>query len=266
MDYSDRSHSVYIEKADGIGRLVLNRPDKFNAMSYAMWRAIPEAAKLLDTDPDVRVIVVCSSSDKAFSAGADIKELEEFSQDEVKREKNRVAIRQAQRILARTEKPTIAEVPGACIGGGCGLAIHCDMRIASSQATFGITPARLGIVYPLNDTRQLIELVGPSAAKHILFTGRIFAAEEALQIGLVDQVVEPDLLPDTVRDLASNMASVSQYSVRGIKKVIRRILDGQLDDDAETAKIFTDAHNGMDAREGVAAFREKRPPNFRWNG
>lgn len=265
-DLFDPQSPIFIEKQDGIGRLVLNRPDKRNAMSEAMWSLIPEAVATLDKDSDVRVIIVGSSCDKAFSAGADIGELEQIAADPERQESNRLAIRNAQRTLARAAKPTIAEIKGACMGGGCGLAIHCDMRFAANSARFGITPAKLGLIYPLNDTKQLMDLVGPAKAKSMLFTGRVVAADEALAIGLVDELFDPEILAEKTLAFATQIAQVSQYSVRGIKQTIRRILDGQHDDNGATAEMFRDAHVGIDAAEGVRAFLEKRPASFRWNG
>ncbi|SDE49916.1 enoyl-CoA hydratase/isomerase family protein [Kordiimonas lacus] len=265
-DLNDRQSPVFLEKVGPIGRLVLNRPEKRNAMSEAMWASIPGAVARLDADPDVRVIIVCSSTEKAFSAGADIAELEQIATSPDRQESNRLAIREAQRTLARAKKPTIAQVAGACMGGGCGLAIHCDMRFAANTARFAITPAKLGLIYPLNDTKQLMDLVGPAKAKSMLFTGRVVDADEALRIGLVDELFSLGELAERTQAFAQQIAQVSQYSVRGIKQTIRLILDGQHDDDDQTAQMFKDAHTAEDATEGVRAFLEKRSPAFRWNG
>lgn len=255
---------VFISVEGSLGYIVLNRPEKRNAMSGDMWGAIPMAVSALDADPNVRVIVVKSATDKAFSAGADIAELEAVATDPNRREANRLAIRNAQRTLARAKKPTIAQISGACVGGGCGIAIHCDFRISDTTAKLGITPAKLGIIYPLNDTKQLMDLVGLSKAKSMLFTGRLVDANEALNMGLVDTVVEPASLEGAVKDFALQLGAVSQYSLDGIKRSIQRILDGQIDDDAETASMFINAHEALDAQEGIKAFLEKRPAEFRW--
>ncbi|MBL4638966.1 MAG: enoyl-CoA hydratase/isomerase family protein [Kordiimonadaceae bacterium] len=266
MNFSDKSNVIYIERQGHIGRLVLNRPEKRNAMSEAMWTVIPSAVALLDADPDVKVIIITSSDEGAFSAGADISELQTIAADPARRESNRLAIRDAQRCLARAKKPTIALVWGACVGGGCGLAIHCDFRFASSAAKFAITPAKLGIVYPLNDTKQLIDLVGPSKAKSLLFTGRMILADEALDMGLIDEVYDADSLLENTLAFAEQISTVSQYSVQNMKRFVQRVLDGQVDDDQVTAEIFKAAQEGEDAAEGVQAFLEKRPSAFRWNG
>ncbi|WP_417465035.1 enoyl-CoA hydratase/isomerase family protein [Kordiimonas sp.] len=264
-EYSDKTKSIYVEVEGSIGSLVLNRARKRNAMSEAMWSALPKALEVLDHDTRVRVIIVRSSSPEAFSAGADIAELEVIAKEPARQESNRIAIREAQRALARTKKPTIAQISGSCMGGGCGLAIHCDMRFAAHGARFGITPAKLGLIYPLNDTKQLMDLIGPAKAKSMLFTGRVLDAEEALSIGLIDELYGAGELEQKTLSFAQQIASVSQYSVRSIKTIIRRILDGQVDDDAATAEMFRAAHEGVDAAEGVRAFLEKRAASFNWN-
>lgn len=266
MDYDDSSNVIFVERIDAIGKIILNRPDKRNAMSEAMWAAIPGAVQLLDDDPDVRVIVVTSYDDKAFSAGADIGELEAIAGDAKRRESNQIAIRDAQQSLARAKKPTIAQIWGACVGGGCGLAVHCDFRFAASTARLAITPAKLGIVYPLSDTKQLVDLVGPATAKTILFTGRMFTAEEAHTIGLVDGVYAASALEDYVLEFAQQIAGNSQYSVQHMKAFVQRVLDGQVSESEETSAIFREAQEGEDAAEGIRAFLEKRTPNFTWQG
>lgn len=263
-DIFDQTAAVYAQVDGALGRIVLNRPEKKNAMSQAMWRRVSDAVQALDTVGDVRVIILCSSTPSSFSAGADISELGVISSDPARRDANRMAIREAQRGLARASKPTIAQISGPCVGGGCGLAIHCDFRFAADTARFGITPARIGIVYPLNDTKQLIDLVGVSAAKSMLFTGRLLGAAEAQKIGLIDRLETADALGEAVEAFARELASVSQYSLYGIKKTMQRILDGQTDDDVWSQDMFLDAHEGEDAKEGVKAFLEKRAPKFSW--
>ncbi|CAN5303839.1 hypothetical protein BH10PSE12_BH10PSE12_31150 [soil metagenome] len=146
------------------------------------------------------------------------------------------------------------------MGGGCGLAIACDMRIAAPDARLGITPAKLGIIYSLFDTKLLVDLIGPARAKRILFTGDLMQSDDALRIGLVDELAEDPMAAAKV--LADTIAERAQHSVRASKAIIRRILDGQSDDDAQTLTQFTDAFVRPDFLEGVTAFREKRPPRF----
>jgi len=264
-DIFDQNAAVFARIDGSFGRIVLNRPEKKNAMSQAMWHRVADAVHELDIAADVRVIILCSSTPGSFSAGADISELETIASDPVRREANRRAIRDAQRSLARAKKPTIAQISGPCVGGGCGLAIHCDFRFADMGARFGITPAKIGIIYPLSDTKQLMDLVGVSSAKSMLFTGRLIDATEANNIGLADRLIPTDQLAAEVEAFACELSAVSQYSLNGIKQNMQRILDGQMDDDAHSEKMFLDAHENVDAKEGVKAFLEKRPAQFTWS-
>lgn len=264
-DIFDDQSPVYARPDGAIGRIVLNRPSKKNAMSYEMWCRVAESVAVLDGTSEVKVIVLCSSTEGSFSAGADLAELEVIAKDPERREANRKAIRDAQRALARAAKPTIAEISGPCVGGGCGLAIHCDFRFAAEGSRFGITPAKIGLVYPLNDTKELMDLVGVGKAKSMLFTGRLVDATEALAMGLIDRRVAANELATEVEDYANHMASLSQYSLYGIKKTMQRILDGQVDDDPASEGLFLDAHEGEDAQEGVSAFIAKRKPRFTWS-
>lgn len=266
MDFTDSTQPITIKRDGSIGFLQLNRPEKKNALSEKMWAAIPVALARLNRDESVRVIVLSSSTEGVFSAGADITELEVISASPERRESNRRAIQDAQRALAESPKPTIAQINGACLGGGCGLALHCDMRFATNVSRFGITPAKLGIVYPLSDTRQLIQLIGPSKTKSMLFTGRALKAEEALAIGLIDEIYSEATLAEKTQAFASQIATVSQFSVRTMKKTIGDIMDGQLHEDSASMNLFKEAQEGEDAAEGIRAFIEKRPAKFTWNG
>ncbi|MEO0439310.1 MAG: enoyl-CoA hydratase-related protein [Pseudomonadota bacterium] len=253
--------TLRLEKDGKIGRLLIDRPDKRNAFTQEMWELFPDLLADAMADDAVRVLMVHSSrKDSAFCAGADIGEFGTGSTDPEWRARNQAAIGKVQHDLAQAEKPTIAVIDGDCIGGGCGIALACDMRIAGPAARFGITPAKLGLVYPLHDTKLLVDAVGPSQAKRILFTGQILPAEEALRIGLVTLMVEDPYAEAAA--LAEAMASVSLHSQKMSKQIIRRILEGQADDDAESRALFDAAFESDDFREGVAAFLEKRKPEF----
>jgi enoyl-CoA hydratase/carnithine racemase len=248
--------------SNAVATIRLNRPARKHAITQAMWEAIPPMLEAADADPSVKVIMLTSSSADAFCAGADIQEFSQFAQDANWRAANQAAIGRVQTRLARTTKPSIAKVSGVCVGGGCGLAIACDFRIASVTARFGITPAKLGLVYSLHDTKLLVDLVGPAKAKSILFTGRLLDAEEALRIGLVDQVVTADALETTTADFADQLAAASQHSIRSSKRIVRMILDGVVEDTAGTQAMFDGAFSSTDYQEGVAAFLAKRKPDF----
>lgn len=256
------SEALYLKKQGPIGWLVLNRPEKRNAFTQGMWEKIPSLVAEADADPAIRIIILRSSTPQAFSAGADISEFAAINSDPGRSNANREALRLAQRSLSRASKPSIAMVQGVCVGGGCGLALACDMRFAEPSARFGITPVKLGLVYSLQDTKQLVDLVGPAQAKSILFTGRLVTAAEALRIGMINEVFEADLLEAEVIKFAESIAANSQFGVRGIKKIVQLILDGEVDDTPETRRMFLESFGGDDYLEGVDAFLNKRKPNF----
>lgn len=243
-----------------VARLLIDRPARRNAMTQAMWGMLPPLVGQAMADDAVRVLILASATPGLFCAGADIDEFAACSADADWRVANQAAIRASQYALAHAEKPVIAAIDGDCVGGGCGLAIACDLRIASPAARLGITPAKLGIVYSLFDTKLLVDLVGAARAKRILFTGALHAAGEALAIGLIEEVA-PDPLA-AAHSLAHSIAANARHSVRASKGIVRRILDGQADDDATTLALFRDAFTLPDFAEGVTAFREKRRPNF----
>ena len=248
--------TLRLEKSGRIATILIDRAARRNAFTQAMWEMLPLLVEDAMADDTVRVLVLRAAETGAFSAGADIIEFSEGVRDPIWRERNQAAIARAQSVLARAPKPTIAMITGDCIGGGCGLAIACDLRIATSGARFGITPAKLGLVYSLHDTKLLVDLVGPSQAKRILFTGQLLDAAEALRIGLVD------MIGDNADALAAGIAASSPHTAREAKAMVRRILDGQADDDAETRSLFAQAFVLPDFQEGVTAFLNKRSPRF----
>lgn len=246
---------IGLEQDGPVARLVIDRPAKRNAMTTAMFAAIPG---LLDQAiaAGARVLVLSSATPGLFCAGADIGELSSRADDAAWRAENQGAIDAAQHALAGVPIPAIAFVDGDCVGGGCGLALACDLRVATPRARFGITPAKLGLVYPLHDTRLLVDLVGPGQAKRLLFTGALLDTAEAQRIGLVE------VAADSLDALVAAIVAQSGYSQRTTKAIVARIVSGQADDDAATRAMFAQAFTAVDFREGVDAFLAKRPPVF----
>lgn len=242
-----------------IARLTIDRPDKRNAISHAMWEELPELVRRACAD--ARALIVEGEPGGVFSAGADIGEFAGGSRDPAWRAANQAAIRAAMSAMADASIPTLALIEGDCIGGGCGLALCCDLRIASPAARFGITPARLGLVYSLEDTRRVVEAVGPSQAKRILFTGTLIGGAEAARLGLVTELAEDARA--RADEIAATILTCSGHSQRETKAIVARVLAGQRDDDADTMRLFAEAFDGPDFVEGSAAFLERRKAEFR---
>lgn len=252
---------ILLLREGAVARLVLNRPARKNALSLSMWRRLPELLAQVADDGVTKVLVVTGAGG-AFAAGADISEFEEAYATRDSTAAYSAAIAGAMDGLADFPKPTIAAIRGACIGGGLGLALACDLRFCAEGATLGITPGKLGLVYPLGDTRRLVQAVGPSRAKDLLYTGRLIAPAEALAMGLIDRLVPADGLDRAVADYAAQITAASQWSARATKWMIGRVLAGQVAETAETSALFLDAVESPDFQEGRRAFLEKRRPDF----
>ncbi|WP_298308704.1 enoyl-CoA hydratase-related protein [uncultured Erythrobacter sp.] len=255
---SFNTDNLRLEIDGPVASLLIDRADKRNAFNMMMWEAMPALLSEACESDAVRVLVIRSAKPGgAFCAGADISELLANKDDADWRARNQTAINRVQFELARLPLPTVAVVEGDCIGGGCGIALACDLRVASgAKARFGITPAKLGLVYPLHDVKLLTDLVGPGHAKRMLYTGMLLNAEEAKRIGLIEEIT------DTPEMLTNALLAASPHSIRETKEFVRRVLDGQSGDDADTLRIFGEAFTGADFLEGTTAFVEKRKPEF----
>lgn len=254
------TESLLVEQHGDVAELVINRPDKRNAMTHQMWSELPALAAGLDDDPSVSVVILRSVSPGAFCAGADIEEYQAGIGDSDWSERSRSAIAGGLDSIRSMSKPTLAAIGGVCAGGGVGLAVACDIRVASHDATFTVPPARLGLVYPFAETKDLVLLIGPSQTKRLLFTGKRLTAAEALAIGFVDELA--DVVVGRSRSLAAEIATSSQYSVRTMKQIINLIMSGQATETKKTWKLAGDALASDDHVEGVNAFLERRTPRF----
>lgn len=259
-----QTDGILIEKADGIGRLIFNRPEKHNAISFDMWRGISHAMKDFAADDSVRVVVLSGAGDKAFSAGADISEFADKRADKEGIEEYDQAGLDAHDDLTHIDKPTIAMIKGYCVGGGAGIALCCDLRIAAEDSRFGIPAAKLGLAYRWGDIYPLVQLVGPSAAKEILFTGRQFDAAEALTMGLVNRVVPRAELESSVNDYAGRIAANAPLTIRTAKRTIGEAMKDPADRDlAMVGELVDMCFASEDYAEGRKAFMEKRRPAFK---
>ncbi len=241
--------------------VTLNRPTSRNALNVAMWRGIPALIAQAAGDPAVRVVVV-QGAGGAFASGADIAEFPQVFADREVALAYGSLIEAATGSLADLEKPVIAKIDGYCIGAGLAIALACDLRIAARDARLGAPPAKLGLIYSLNDTRRLVDAVGASTAKAMLFTGALLPADEALRLGLVDETHDPGDLTAVVAAKARAIAALSSHSIRRAKTLVSMISRGQRQETDETRGWFAEAATGADFAEGLAAFTARRPPVF----
>ena len=251
------------EKADGIGIITLNRPKRLNALSFQLKDEVSAVFDEIENDDDVQVVIL-TGGDKAFSAGADIKE------------RSTVDITQSQAYFRQLkshdfyckiedfEKPVIAAISGVAVGGGCELAMVCDLRIASETARFGLPEVKIGVMPAAGGTQRLPRLIGITRAKELLYTGEFIDAEEARRIGLVNKVVPVDQLMTEAKALAKKIAEKPPLSVKYLKRAvnvgIQLDLSSALDYEAQIAAMLTCSE---DRKEGFRAFVEKRKPVFK---
>ncbi len=248
-----------------LARIRLDRPPRRNAMTRAMWRALPELCAAIGAANEALAVGI-EGAGGHFCAGADISEFDVVYRDaEATRDYNE-AIQQGLRALVAVDRPTIAALRGAAIGGGLALALCCDLRFCADDAVLAITPARLGLLYGFVETRRLVQTIGPARASDLLFSGRRVACAEALAIGLVDRLVAADQLEATIAAYAGELASLSQHSIRGAKRGVEAIAAGLEEESAAYRAMVEQAAAGEDFAEGRLAFVEKRAPQFRFRG
>ncbi len=257
------AHTVF--EIDGaIATLTFNRPEARNAMTWEMYEALVAVCERVDQDPAIRVLVFRGAGGKAFVAGTDIAQFQNFSNrdDGLKYEKRLDHVLDR---LERVSKPTIAQVEGVAAGGGCAIALTCDLRVATPQASFGIPIARtLGNCLSGASFSRLIDVMGPGAVKDMLFTGRLIGGDEAHALGLVNRLVSADAIEQSVRALAAEIAANAPLTLRATKEMIRRVLAKRrlaAGDDADMVEL---CYTSADFREGVTSFLAKRKPV--WSG
>jgi len=254
--------SLAVDLADGVAVLTLQRPEQMNALSVALLDALSEAIDDLYDRPDVRAVIITGAGDRAFCAGADLKERAGMAPSEVRR-----FLRRIRALMTRIERlpcPVIAAINGVALGGGCELALACDLRIAADVAKLGLTETTLAIIPGAGGTQRLPRLIGKGRAKELIFSGRRVDAQEALQIGLVEQVAPAAELLDAARALARRIVdNTGPIAIAQAKFAI----DHGLEVDLETglaieAKAYEVTIPTRDRLEALAAFREKRKPVF----
>ena len=253
---------LLLEEQDNVCILTLNRPEVMNAFNFELLRRLKDAIEALRFKTDIRVVIIVGAGEKSFSAGADLKERRTLSDIQVK--EYIYTIRNLFTAIEMLNKPVIAAVNGIALGGGTELALACDIRIASTNASMGQTETRLAIIPGAGGTQRLPRLVGKGKAKELIFTGRRIGAEEALQIGLVNKVCEPENLMEECKAMAGMICEAGPVAIEQAKYAINYGME-------------TDLHTGLaiesnaywvtipteDRLEGLAAFREKRKPVYK---
>jgi enoyl-CoA hydratase/carnithine racemase len=245
-----------VEIIDSVATVTIDRPDKRNALTIGMWQQLSAICAELRSDRQLRAVVVTGAG-SSFCAGADITALAEDDAS------MKAAVYQAEEALRRLPVPTVAKIRGYCVGGGNQIAVACDLRIADTSAIFGVPPAKLSVLYPVNSTRSLVELIGPAAAKRLIFTAAAIDASEALRIGLVNQVVPAEALDTEVADLVASMLPLAPMTQAASKDLINAIADGA-DAEALHRRWYGEWSTSPDGVEGPTAFLQKRKPVFSW--
>lgn len=248
--------------SERIGELVLSQPKRRNALNAAMWKSLPERLHDAEQEPGLKVLIIRGNGTH-FTAGADISEFSTLYETPETSAEISMNIANAMKALAAFPLPTLAMIRGNCVGGGCALALCCDIRLADNTAQFGVTPARLGLTYPYEDISRLIETVGVSNAKDMILSTRLITSKEAKKMGLINFKHKPDELEAEVMNYAAAQAALSPQSIRTMKQMIRTYQAGQRGDNEQTHQWFLDGFCSDDFKEGYAAFMEKRKPHFK---
>jgi len=252
---------LLVERDGALGILTLNRPDKLNALNQDLRQRIKDALHELAHDSDIKVAIIHGQGDKAFIAGADVAEFASRTPAEQRE------VHQGPRVYdvaAAFPKPLIAAIHGFCVGGGCELALACDVRVADRTARFSQAEIRLGLIPGAGGTQRLARLVGAGQALRIALTGDFIEAEEAFRIGLVEFLVDDGQHVEKARELAERMARWSPVALRLVKQSVQAALETPLSAGLDLEReLFLSAVAGADGREGVQAFVEKRKPEFK---
>ncbi len=257
------SSHILFEVGNGVGYLIVNRPEQRNAMTWAMYQRLVEVCEEVDHDDRIKVLVISGSGDRAFISGTDIAQFPAF------RGNPRAGIEYEERIdqvigrLDAVRKPTLASIRGFAVGGGLTIALACDLRLAAENARFGVPIIRLGNCLSMKNYARLVALLGPARAKEMIYTARHVDAEQAHAWGLINEIVPSAALEARTRELAEAIASAPPLTLQVSKEAVRRVVDRLLPEDPGHDLVSL-CYNSADFQEGVAAFLDKRTP--RWTG
>ena len=257
------SDKIQAKKEGRVGYLIFNNPERHNAVSLEMWEAAAKVLKDFETDKGVGVVVLTGAGGKAFVSGADISKFEDERATLEAIARYNTSVEAIYSSVNEFPKPTIAMIRGYCIGGGLGLAVSCDIRIASDHSRFSLPAAKLGLGYGFPGVRRFVNAVGPSFAKEIFFTARQFDVEEARTMHLVNRVVPDAEIETYVREYAHTIASNAPLTVNSVKFIVGEVLkDESARDLPRCAELVKQCFASKDYAEGRKAFMEKRKPQF----
>lgn len=257
--------SLLVTRRDRVATITINRPEQRNVITFDMWQRLAELAAQLDQDDQVRVVVLRGAGDEAFSAGGDITEFRERRSDPWQAKVYNGKVELALRAFTRMGKPTIALVKGYCMGGGCMLAAHCDLRIAADNAVFGMPVAKLSTLIGYRELQRFVHIIGLGATLDLLLTGRRIDAEEALRVGFCSQVHPLAEVDAHLEALTVSMVDLAPLAQRWHKQMLYTLMrrPDLVDLTPEEATLPDAIFDSEDYAEGVRAFLEKRPPVFR---
>jgi len=256
------SDPVYFERDGSIATVVLNNPEKLNALSFGMWMRLGEVMRELEADDGVRCVVLRGAGEKAFAAGADIAEFDKVRTNATVAKDYGDKIEGTMRAVAECRHPTVAMIHGVCVGGGLEIASQCDLRICGASSRFGIPINKLGLVVGYGEMAALIDLVGRATALEILLEGRVFGAAEAKEKGLVSRVIADDQVEAEALAAAARIAAGAPLVARWHKKFARRLADPRPLSDAERDEGYA-CFDTEDYRIGFNAFLAKQKPQFK---
>lgn len=251
-----------LNTAGAIARILIDHPQRRNALTRAMWRDLPGLVRQALADPQVRVLVLQGAQPGMFAAGADISEFEQTYAEAAEAARANDEIQAAEDALAASPLPVVALVDGACVGGGVGLALACDFRIASTQARFAVTPSRLGLSYHPTDLVRLVRACGLGPASELLYGGQVWDATRALQAGLVNQVLATEAFAATTDALLQAIAANSLSANEALKRGLQAAVSNDADALARSAQDFQALFSAPDFIEGRDAFLQKRQAAF----
>lgn len=263
MDFQAAPHPhIRASMTDGVGHIVIDRPEKKNAITLAMWRALVEALAGLTGHPALRVIVLRGMGPD-FSAGADIAEFETERGNSQSARNYEAANSDAFRAFREAPVPTIAAIDGTCFGGGFGLAAACDLRIATPRSLFSVPAARLGLAYPQDAMIDIVSGLGPQLARYLTFSAARLDAHKAREAGFVLELVEPDALLDRANAMAAAIAANAPLSIKASKASIAACFSNDLAVTEQAKRLGDATFDSVDYAEGRAAFLARRPPRFK---